>query len=468
MSTENGRPRNGVLLGAAIDCPGGSKRDGDGEDAPPVRLVDRTDSRERAVLMRAFSNGNTRLTEDQPDLGAACAAVVKSGQRVERGITAVDRFRRTGGALSTEPVPPVAVRKDARPEAAEERTATRRRPRVAGMWRRLVWPVTGAGALFDSAFVGSVIQQVLDVGPGTVQYWLAYLPGLGIAVCLLAAGTLLAEHMASVREARSADAAGRGGEGRDSRRWWRRPLAVPWLFTFAVLGLIATCGVVRVLIAVQDSGDGYLTLFQPVVVVLLLLLGIAAVATKLLSHDPEAAADAEEARLTRKAEKALRKHTEAAEKALRKRMKAADELTDEARKALVAHVTAWFTLKAALDATEQGARRHVEDASTDLVEERARTGTAGTFEFPLRAAAWPPERVSKTACARQGTLVSVQTQGGPEIRLDLLGEARQVLTGHHPDGLARRLRDALEELDRQWGPADPSDDETLGDEEAAG
>ncbi|MEV2197215.1 hypothetical protein AB0I02_40500 [Streptomyces phaeochromogenes] len=473
MSTENGRPRNGVLLGAAIDCPGGSGRDGDGEDAPPGRLVDRTDSRERAVLMRAFSNGNTRLTDDQPDLGVACAAVIRSAQCVEKGIAAVDRFRHTGGALSTAPVVPVPVRKEARPEAAEERTVSRRRPAVAGMWRRLIWPVTGAGAVFDSAFVGSVVQQILDVGPDTVQYWLAYLPGLAIAVCLLAAGTFLAERMAAVREARSIGEAGRG-----TRRWWG-PLVAPWLFTLAVLGLIATCGVVRVLIAVEDSGDGYLELFQPVVVVLLLLLGVAAVATKLLSHDPEAAAAAEEARRTgaaekalRKrtevAEKALRKRTEVAEKALRKRMKAADELTDEARKALVSHVTAWFALKTALDATEQGARRHVEDASTALVEERARMGTAGTFEFPLQAAAWPPEQSPEPACARRGALVPVQPQGGPEIRLDLLGEAGQVLEGHCPDDLARRLRKALKKLDRQWSPADSCDDEILGDGQEPG
>ncbi|MFK0284170.1 hypothetical protein ACIQVL_27430 [Streptomyces sp. NPDC090499] len=473
MNEENGRAaRNGVVLGAAKDCPGGQ----DAQEAPPVRLVDRTDSRERAVLMGAFSSGNALLVDDRAGLGAGCATVVGSAQRVESAIAAVDRFRRIGGALPAVPETPVAVLPEtAGAQDAPERTGPARRPRVAGMWRRLVWPVTGAGAVFDAAFMGSVIQQILDVGSGSVQYWLAYLPGVAIAVCLLAAGTFLAERTALVREARADAGADRGGR----YRW--RPLVVPWLLTLALLGLIVVCGVVRVLIATEESDDSYLALFQPVVVVLLLLLGAAAVATKLLSHDPEAAADAEEARLTRKAEKARRKRdraavterrvrAETAEKALRKRMKAADGLGDEAREALVAHVAAWFALKASLDAAELGARRHVEDAATGLVQERARTGMAGTFEFPLRAAEWPPERVPRIRCAPRGLFVAEPSGDGPRIRLDLLAEAREVLERHRPDDFSRRLDDSLGKLNRQWGDDDPSDapsDDPADDTEAA-
>ncbi|MFJ3416949.1 hypothetical protein ACIPN8_11430 [Streptomyces sp. NPDC086082] len=456
MNRENGSAtRNGVVLGAAKDCPGGWDRDT--EEASPVRLVDRTESRERAVLMRAFSTGNSLLTDDRPGLGEPCAAVVRSAQRVERGIAAVDRFRRTGGALPTVTSAPVAVVGTGEAaEAKQVRTVQPRRPRVAGMWRRLVWPVTAAGAVFDAAYVGSVVQQILDVDKGSVQYWLAYLPGLAISICLLAAGTFLAERMALVRAARANAEADRGG-----RHGWR-PLVAPWLFTLTVLGFIATCGVVRVLIATEDSDDIYLAFFQPIVVVLLLLLGVAAVATKLLSHDPEGAADAERARLERNEEKAERKRVraaeqeqrarvESAEKALRKRMKAADELDGEARAALVAHVTAWFALKTSLDAAEQGSRRQVEDAATGLVEERARTGVAGTFDFPLREADWPDERVPKIPCVPQGVLVPKRFEGGPRIRLDLLDEARKVLEDHRPDALSQRLEKALKKLNRQWG-----------------
>ncbi|MEW2301326.1 hypothetical protein AB0958_15315 [Streptomyces sp. NPDC006655] len=472
MNSENGHTaRGGVVLGAAKNCPNGWEPDP--RDAPSVRLVDRTDSRERAVLMRAFSAGNSVLTDDRSGLGTACAAVVRSAQRVAGAIAAVDRFRHTGGvlpALPALPAPPVAVVRGVAAGVVEERSQeVSRRPRVAGMWRRLVWPVTAAGALFDAAFMGSVVQQILDVDQGSVQYWLAYLPGLAISVCLLAAGTFLAERMALVREGREAAAVA----GHGSRYWWR-PLVVPWLFVLAVLGLIVTCGVVRVLIATEDSGDSYLALFQPVVVVLLLLLGIAAVATKLLSHDPEAAADAEAARFTRKAREAERKrerdaekerrvHAATAQKALRKRMKAADELDGAARDALVAHVTAWFALKAALDGAEQDARRQVEDAASGLVEERARTGMAGMFDFPLRAAEWPTEGISVIPCAPQGVLMPARFEPGPQIRLDLLAEARELLRRHHPDGLSGRLDDALAALDRQWqGPreAEGADGET--------
>jgi hypothetical protein len=257
---------------------------------------------------------------------------------------------------------------------------------------------------------------------------------------------------------------------------------VPWLFVLTILGLIVTCGVVRVLIATEDSGDSYLALFQPVVVVLLLLLGIAAVATKLLSHDPEAAADAEAARLTKKAHKAERKreqgaererrvHAATAEKALRKRMKAADELNDVARDALVAHVATWFALKAALDGAEQDAHKQLEDAASSLVEERARTGMAGTFDFPLRGTEWPTEGISVIPCAPQGVLMPTRFEPGPQIRLDLLAEARKVLKRHHPEGLSDRVDNALKALNRQWqGPreAESETGEGRGDEPGEG
>ncbi|MEU6537948.1 hypothetical protein [Streptomyces sp. NPDC047000] len=458
---KNRAPRvpDGVVLSAARDCPGGRGPDGEAaETPPPVRLVDRTDSRERAVLMRAFSNANTRLTDDQPALGKACATVVRSAQRVERGIAAVDRFRRTEGVLPTAPdgappAAPTALRRTARPEpdsrTQDRTTATAHNPlRDTLLWRRLVWPVTAAAAVFDAAFVGSVIQQLLEAEKDEVQYWLAYLPGLATAVCLQAAGAFLAERTAAVRKARAAAATGDGdadgtaaaADRREARRRWR-PLVAPWLFTLAVLGLIAGLGVVRVMMAVESSGDAYLTRYQPVIVLLLLLLSVAAVAAKLLAYDPEAAGAAAEDRRTKKAAKARKKHR-----------KAADELSDEARKALVAHVAAWDALKAALDATEQGARRHVEDASTDLMEERARTGTAGTFDLPLRTVTWPPERTAKTPCAHRRLLAPVPPEGGPEIRLDLLTETWETLTAHHPAGLDRRLRKALADLDRPRNP----------------
>ncbi|MFD5556198.1 hypothetical protein ACFWIA_20450 [Streptomyces sp. NPDC127068] len=422
MSIGNGRARNGVLLGSAIDCPGGNGQDGACEGTvPPVRLVDRTDSRERAVLMGAFTDGNTQLIDRFGALGAACAAVVTSAQGVERGISAVDRLRRArAGEL---PVPRKAL-------AAEE-PGTPRQPRPAALWRWLVWPVTVAGAVFDSAFVGSVVQQVLDTRPGTMPYWLAYLPGLAIGVCLLVGGTFLAERLDVVRRARSVPATGQGAETGRGGRHGRRLLVAPWLFVLAVLGLIAACGVVRTQIAVR-SDDAYLAAFHPVIVVLLLFLGAASVATKVLSHDPHAPQHAEETRAVK-----------AGEKALKRRTKVADDLADTARKALVSHVATWFDLKAAADEAEHSARTCVEAAATGLVEERARTGRAGAFDYPLRSSAWPFEQDTI-----RDVLGPVQLKGGPELRFDMLDEVRKVLADHRPDDFASRLRTALGELDQ--------------------
>ncbi|MER7968752.1 hypothetical protein ABTX35_07045 [Streptomyces sp. NPDC096080] len=448
MSADNGRARNGAVLGAATDCPCAHGHDCS-EGPPPVRRVDRTDSRERAVLMRAFSNSNSRLTEGQRALGKAGTALVRSALRVERGIRSIDRYRlaarqdpsvhlaRSLGLLS-------AVRAEVDAEGA--RATPLRRPRAAPMWRRLVWPVTVAGAAFDAAFVGSVFQQVLDIDTDKLQYWLAYLPGLTVGVCLLAAGTFLARRLAQVREARAAGAAGGGSPA----RW--RPLLLPWLFITVVLGMIATCGVVRVQMAANEI-DGYLTLFHPVVVVLLLFLGVAAVATKVLSYDPEATGDAALARLTKARSKKLAKRAEAVEKALDKRMRAVDNLSKEALAALVAHAAAWFALKEAVDAEEQAVRRQVEDAATGLVEERARTGTAGTFDFPLRSTSWPLERNprSDSGPARGVLVQQLHPPGRPETRLELLDDFRKLLLNHRPEGLERLLREALDRLDRQWG-----------------
>ncbi|MFE4688729.1 hypothetical protein ACFRH6_01575 [Streptomyces sp. NPDC056749] len=437
MSSDGGRPVNGVVLSAAIDCPGESRAGrGEKEDSapslPPARLVDRTDSRERAVLMRAFSWANSRLVDDQPHLGPECAAVVRSAQRVRRAVDAVDRFRYTGGARPAVRWARWVERRHARDDAADA-AGKPRRPRRTRMWHWLAVLMAVVGGVFDSVFVASVVQEILGVDTESWQYWLAFLPGSGITVCLLVAGTFLAERMAAPREARasSAGVGARGGEG-------RKGLLAPWLFTLAVLGLIAVIGSVRVGLEVEASGDSYLAAYQPVAVLVLLLLGIGAVATKVLSHNPEEPVDAESARV---------------EKAARAAEKASDGLTDEARKALAEHVTAWFALKASVDAAENVALRNVEDASTGLVEERARTGTAGTFDFPLRAPSWPPDVRSGAGCPRRAHRPPVPSEGGPTVGLGLLQEARDILSSHRPAELSQLLRNALDELNAQWRPA---------------
>ncbi|MFJ5559353.1 hypothetical protein ACIQCD_18555 [Streptomyces sp. NPDC093250] len=429
MSTDNGRVPRHLLLSAPTRCPD-DECDGGAESLPPARLVNRTDNRERAILMRAFSEGNTGLTDDQPGLGTRCAAVVRSALHVEGRISAIARFRCTQAV----PEPPGSTEGEI--SRATTDTAAPAPGQAAFLWRLLLWPVTLASAAFDSAFVASVVQQLLNAQPDSVHYWMAYLPGIGMAVCLLAAGSALAARTA--RPPHKPGKAARPGRrlGALACRW-----GFPGLFTALVLGLIGTCGFVRVTMAVNTQSDPVLEQYQWVMVALLLLLSIASVVAKYLSHDPTAVAYPE--------------HRKAA-KALARRGRTAERLADEARKALTLHVTAWFTLKAEVDAARQRALRHVEDASTSLVEERARTGQAGPFDFPLESSSWPPEHRSAKPCALPlEALTAAPDRREPEVRIILLDEAQSILADHHHNALTRRVREAIESLDQLWGPDAP-------------
>ncbi|MEU9066658.1 hypothetical protein AB0E06_07285 [Streptomyces sp. NPDC048109] len=431
-NSTNGRAQ-GRLLPAAVRCPGGENLgDGIGNAPPPNRLVNRTDSHERAVLMRAFTHGGTDLVDEQSRLGAACTAVVRSALRVERGIGAIERFRRIE---ADRRAPRTAA--PARPqEHGEQATMIPRPRRAAIMWRLLLWPVTIASAVFDSAFIASIVQQLLNVRADSVHYWLAYLPGIGIAVCLLAAGSFLAEQLQVVQEAREATDASRRPRYPALEWLWR--LKSSLLFITAVLSLIVMCGVVRVSMAVEESGEPVMERYRWVMIALLMFLAVSSVTAKVLSHNPAAASTATDG---------------ASAKALKTRCRTADNLADKALKAMAQHVTAWFALKAAADAAEQRARKRVEDASTDLVEERARTGTAGSFEFPLESPAWPLEQQPAMACAPAAAAITpARRPGEPRLRIDLLDEARKILDDHRHDHLSRRLHDVLAGLDQLWGP----------------
>ncbi|MCF2130861.1 hypothetical protein L1I79_31215 [Strepomyces sp. STD 3.1] len=446
MSTANGTKGSaqGRLLPAAVRCPGGEHPgDGIGNAPPPNRLVNRTDSRERAVLMRAFTNSSTDLTAEQARLGAACTAVVRSALRVERGIGALERFRRIeAGRRAPRTAAPARP-----PEHGEQATAIPRARRAALMWRLLLWPVTIASAVFDSAFIASIVQQLLNVRSDSVHYWLAYLPGIGIAVCLLAAGSFLAEQLQDLQEAREATGAPRRPP--HSVRKWLWQLKSSLLFVAAVLSLTVMCGVVRVSMAVEESGEPVLERYQWVMIALLLFLAVSSVTAKVLSHNPAPAETATDG---------------ASAKDLKKRCRTADNLAAKARKAMARHVTAWFALKAAVDGAEQRARKRVEDASAGLVEERARTGTAGSFEFPLESPAWPVEQQPTIACAA-AAVTPLRRTGEPQIRIDLLDEAGKILKDHRHDHLSRRLHEVLADLDRLWGPDEspPASQDPLAD-----
>ncbi|MFF7243042.1 hypothetical protein ACFZBU_03980 [Embleya sp. NPDC008237] len=447
MSINGSSAASAAVYQAAVPCPCDTFSTNGADDGHRrSKPVDRVESREQAALMAAFAAANTGLAQDQRGLVRACAAVDESARRVEGGIEAVERF----AAIRS-------VRKSRERSLATERLHADDGPedlrRPPTLWRVLLWPVLVAGVVFDAMFIGSVIRSFLNGEGGnkrTIGYWLACLPGLGASICLLAAGTVFAEALFRARTRKA-----RAGERRRSglpailrhRFGFRRPVErrepgdLPWPGlvgpTLLVVGICVMFGVWANIRADQAAADaGFDPQNRPAVIVLLLLLNAATVAVKVLAHNPYA--DRAEDDASRAAEAA----------------RSADRLLRVARKDLTRHVVTWSELRAAVAVAEDVAWRTVEDVCIGLVEERARTGVAGAFAFPLDRSAWPhPENLHGAS----------ETDGAhtrpPYIRLELLDHAREILKDEHPEGLRTRLEKAAALLNAQWG-AEPEADPT--------
>ncbi|MFE2292669.1 hypothetical protein [Streptomyces sp. NPDC059452] len=404
---------------------------------PAGRLVDRTDSRERAVLMRAFRTANTQLAEAQAELGATAAKVLGSAERVRGGIEAVERF--TMGRS------PARARRSARRlerEHATDGPEDLRRSPV--LWRWVLGLSLLASAVFEAAFIAKIVQEVVLAGEGSLEWYLAYLPGVGITVCLLAAGTLLADSVFRFRtRADRKPERRRTGLRTAVRDRWRREepltekradsdlpwpnMTVPVLLTAGILGMVAVWAYLRTTYSADDHP--HLEAYRPAVVVLLLTLSASAIMAKILAHNPYA----DRAREVRKA-------TEKTERS-------AGSVLEAARKELALHVTPWSSLRSAMVVAEDRARRTLDDACIALVEERARTGAAGGFDFPLGMTVWPyPEEDERSGLPPADT--------SPRLRLELLDEIREVLNAHAPSKLHDRLEEVAARLNSQWETED--------------
>ncbi len=418
----NGDPSNGT--GAVSAGPAG-------------RTVDRTDSRERAILMRAFTTANTQLASAQAELGAGAAKVIRSAERARGGIEAVERL--TLGRS------PARARGSARRlELAHATDGPEDLRRSSTLWRKVILPLAlVVGAVFEAAFMASIVQEVIGVGKGSWEWWLAYLPGLGITVCLLAAGTLLAESVFRFRARadRRLERRRTGFRSAVTGRWKREGPStekraetdLPWpnmtapvLLTVGILGMVAVWAYLRTARAAAEFH--HLEQYRPAVVVLLLMLSASAVLAKVLAHNPYAD----------RAER-VRKATEKTEDSAVKLLKAA-------REDLALHATSWSALSSATVLAENRAHHTLDDACIALVEERSRTGAAGGFDFPLGVTVWPyPADDEGTGLAPADTL--------PRLRLEQLDEIREVLRTNAPSRLHDRLERVAERLNSQWGEA---------------
>ncbi|MFC1434133.1 hypothetical protein ACEZDB_26135 [Streptacidiphilus sp. N1-3] len=415
--------------------------------------TDPTDSRERAALMQAFTAANMALARAQEPLGTTATSMLGTFRATQTSIDAAERFAL--GDTSSEAQQQVdEVRKRHVGDGPE---SLRRPPKL---WRRLLWPTMLASLSFDTMFVGTMMQRFFGLDWHQVGYYLAYFPGLGLALCLLAAGSMLAESIFRWRT-RTSRASER--PRLRLRRWGTAgdsdPAAVteqraedglPWpkafgpvVFTLLLFAVIVVWSQMRAEYAVHQHLE--LAPYRNAVAIVTVVLSTAAVVVKVLAHNPFADRDEE----------------------ARKSVDSADErltlLVAGARERLAEHTAAWHRLRSSVELTAADAYRTVEEACAGIVEERARSGTAGQFTLPLTEAAWPwPQAKGDTG----GTTARPPT--APALRLGLLRHFDELLDRYAPGQLEDRLEHIVRDLNSQFEhPGRPLRRPTAADAEPA-
>jgi hypothetical protein len=387
------------------------------------------DTLEAAALMDAFDQGNAHLRGSLLRLDDAAGRVEADFQRAGGAIDALARLRDTRSVEEAAAQHAAVLRRH-----ADDGPEDRRRRGFAKPW--MVWVVLLAAAVFDASFVANLTQRILGVGPGSLTYYLAYLPGIGMALCLLAAGTFLAENMYRRRMWVSRRLRrGTLTPWRVLRRalwWWReepqerRPDDLPWYrITVPLVCAAATVGLLGIIAYIRalQAGAQFAALrdLQPVFVTLLLLLSISAIALKVLSHNPCADSSEEAAKGLARMSKRVERATATARSAVTEAVKSANQLTTM------------------IVSAESEARSTVERACARMLAERGRRNRAGDMVLPLVYLRWP---------ARDDAVVH-RTEL-PGLNLALLDEARQTAAKYRPEALRSRLADTVAELHRQF------------------
>ncbi|WP_326593148.1 hypothetical protein [Streptomyces sp. NBC_01294] len=425
-SEQTGGPRD-----APIPCPQYKVTTGIQIGRPPAGApADPVDSRERAVLMRAFSRANTGLSAAQESLGKLGTTLLETFQATLTAIDAVERFT-VGRAAGEARRQAGAVRARHTADGPEGLRRNRR------LWGRLQWFMLGCSALFDFPFVGAATAQVLSVGPGgvwdTIVYGLTYLVTIGVSVLQFALGHLLGRSLFRwrVRAGRRPERVRRGARAA-LLHWWRpdrprvetrRPDDLPWPGlawpVVANLVLITFLAVTAYSRAKQSNSSAFGDGGEAMAVFLIVSLSLATLATTVLAHNPYAESDED---------------AKAAAAAVEERV---DALVPEARRLLARHSTSWHQLRAALEQARADAHHVVDDACALIVEERAATGVAGTLELPLREYAWPVDE------GRSGPAT-------PRLQLEVLEHGDALMVRYDPSLLENWLEDTVEELNIQF------------------
>ncbi|SHM59556.1 hypothetical protein [Cryptosporangium aurantiacum] len=434
LAAANGRGGPGAGLSWAAPMPCGNTPPGPAV-LPPEPTTEQIDDVEAAALLRAFAEANASLGRAHQTLQDRSKRMLETWHAARHTIEGVTRFTNADavGQARSE-AERVAQRH------ADDGPENRLRRRVRPTW--LVWPALAASAVFDAAFVGVVVQQMLDFETGSIAYYLAYLPGAGMAIALYVAGTMLAENLFRHRDRSSRRPT------RDPLTPWtlakrvlwqwrpepeeRKPSDLPWprltvpvVFAALVLGLLGVFGYIRAALAVRDFPE--LARVLPVFVILLLLLSLSTVALKVLVHNPYADRAAEVGKAVRDVEK-----------------RAAD-LQRTAHDAVAAHTDEWNTYRALVAGSEAEAHRVLQEGCARILDERGRRARRGTLRLPLDGPRWPAE------------LWRGEPGGGPRIDWALLGYARDLVGRNDPELLERDLAAVVAAQNAQFRRAEPAE-----------
>ncbi|MFJ6528710.1 hypothetical protein ACIQMZ_26010 [Streptomyces longwoodensis] len=396
------------------------------------------ESREHAVLMRAFARANNGLAKAQGNLGDLGTALVETFQSALNAIDAVERF--TLGRTASEVSNGVRVVRARHVSDGAEGLRRSRRP-----WSWLQWVMLGLSALFDLPFVGQATAQALSVGPGgrwkTLVYVLSFLVALGVSTLQFALSCWLARSLfrLRVRAAQRTERVRRAPwpalrhalrlDG--PRTETRQPEDLPWsapvlpvLANLLLLGLLTTTAYTR---TNQSNPLAFDAAGTVMAVFLIVSLGLATAATAVMAHNPYA-----------ESHKSASASASAAKQS-------ADRLVSLARQRLVSHSTSWHQLRSALEQAEADAHRAVDDACVSIVEERAENGVAGTLELPLRSYAWPVGLDQAGSDGRTSL---------PRLRLEMLDHGDGLLDRYAPTRLENWLEETVEELNEQFAQPD--------------
>ncbi|MFF5081611.1 hypothetical protein ACFY36_31570 [Actinoplanes sp. NPDC000266] len=318
-------------------------------------------------------------------------------------------------------------------DGAEDRRA---RPRWLSWW--LVWPLILISAAYDTAFFAGTFQTALDV-PVDAPWWhtaISYIPGFGIAMALILAGSWLAVPL--LRHRNRAERRPTRGRldwrvvlSRTFLRWrpsveTRRPGDLPWpswplpvAFLLALVGVLGAWAWLR--------GDGLIDdRLRGPLAALLVLLTVSAIAFKASAHNPFKDRDVESrVGLARSGEELTR-------------------LEKGARDELGEHTTAWQDFHAAVEDAAADSRRHVVQAWAEIADERGRHGLTGPI-------------APRFASADGEGVIFEGLLPAPAVRSLVLGDAGQAVERYRPSALEDRLTTALRAATDQLSRAmDPS------------